>query len=490
MNGIHLDIPKITGIDPKDNIFELRKQVYDKLIDQVCKHIDYLYEKLITDQKKEDIENRSIKNQIDKESLTMLYKGVEIPMMDKTCIILDNIEYIPIFQMTDKSIHRQKDGKFIVIKNNIRNTYIKLDGKVSNVLYKNAQIPLLPYLLYIYKSVREMLTDFGYTIVNNVSNEELELNGNLYYIVPEYYDRSFIIVKKDFETNSWKEYFLSPFTKANFEFHQAVCNTIIDQVNNDIIPEVSEDGVEDYFPLKDIKSTSVIDESLEETKKKRENIEERNVREYTLLPHKTDQESLDKIFTIINAYHCYTRTLKKNITKIYLETSLFKYICKDITMDNISIFDMIVDNIKNNKMIPTNYNIADISQKNLRFMEWYALKLSSVRSYPEQDLIVEVAKTEQKRIYNNSVNPITELGMLSRVNLFGKGALPSEACNAIIRNLHDSYYGVIDPINSPSGKNIGISLHLVPEINSLDMESNIERLREHNIFNILFDKDQ
>ena len=151
-------------------------------------------------------------------------------------------------------------------------------------------------------------------------------------------------------------------------------------------------------------------------------------------------------------------------------------------MNNASVFGLITDAIRDNKVIPKYYDITDISQKDIRFMEWYAIKLSSVRSYPEQNLITEVAKTEQKRTYNNSVNPITELAMMSRVNLFGKGALPKESCQSNIRNLHDSYMGIVDPIASPAGMNIGISLHLTPEINSTDLYNESSRLREGNPF--------
>ena len=157
-------------------------------------------------------------------------------------------------------------------------------------------------------------------------------------------------------------------------------------------------------------------------------------------------------------------------------------------MNNLSIFDMLIDHIKNNVIIPDCYNIANISQKDIRFMEWLALKLSSVSSYPEQNIIMETSKTEQKRIYNNSVNPVTELSMMSRVNLFGKGAIPLEACSPHLRNLHDSYMGVIDSVDSSSGRNIGIALHLVPEVFNTDMNIEVQRLHENNVINILYKK--
>ena len=119
-------------------------------------------------------------------------------------------------------------------------------------------------------------------------------------------------------------------------------------------------------------------------------------------------------------------------------------------------------------------------------MEWYALKLSTVRSYPEANLITEVAKTEQKRLYNNSVNPITELAMMCRVNLFGKGALPLQSCNTTVRNSHDSYFGTVEPIHSPSGRNIGISLHFTPEVSSQDLHVESNKLMTDNIFMKLY----
>lgn len=483
MNNIHVNLGDIVGVDPKENIFELRQRIYKRLIGKIHRQIDHLYTLLVNEKKAEDITGRVIKCPINKESLTYLYHGVEIPMMNKTGIILDNIEYIPIFQMVDKPIHIQKNGQFIVVKNNVRNTFIKLDGRACNVLYRNAIIPLLPYLLYVYDTVEEMLTDFGYTIVQG---EEIDLEKDDYFIVPEYYKNTFLIIKKDFEPGGWKEYFLSPFTKERFEYHQSICNTIIDQINNNIIPEITEEGGA-VNKLEDIKNKSAIDEQLEENKKRRANVTEKNAREYILVPHNKNQEILDKIFSVINVYHTHTKTVKRNLTKMYLETSLFKFICKDITMDDKSLFDMIIDGVKANTPIPEGYNIADISQKNVRFLEWYAMKLSSVRSYPEQNLIMEVAKTEQKRIYNNSCNPICELASMERVNLFGRGALPRESCQANIRNLHASYMGVIDPMSSPAGQNIGISLALVPEVNSEDMCEEVSRLKDGNIISKLYE---
>lgn len=491
MNNIKINYDEILHTDPDDNIFTLRQKIYDNLIDKIYKYIDHLYDQLANDPKIVDISKRTVRSQINRESLMMMYKGIEIPMMDKSCLILDNIEYIPIFQMVDKCIHLQKDGKFVVVKNNVRNTFLKLDGRICNALYRNATIPLLPYLLYVYNDVRHMLTELGYTIIDT-TKEYVNLDSNDYYIVPEYYTTDFLIVKKEFPDRSWKGYFLSPYTKEHFEYHQSIVNTIIDNINNNIIPQVTTDSTssdnEDDIdnPYSNVVHSSVLDDKLQEARERRSSVEMRNVKQYLLIPHEKDQETIDKIFNVISTYHIRTRTIKRTLTKMYLETSLFKYNCEDITLNNCTVFGMISDAIKTNKMIPDSYNISDISQKDSRFMEWYALKLSTVRSYPEQNLITEVAKTEQKRLYNNSVNPITELAMMCRVNLFGKGALPLQSCNTTVRNIHDSYFGVVEPIHTPSGRNIGISLHFSPEVSSQDLHIETGKLAENNIMMRLY----
>ena len=76
--------------------------------------------------------------------------------------------------------------------------------------------------------------------------------------------------------------------------------------------------------------------------------------------------------------------------------------------------------------------------------------------------------------------------MMCRVNLFGKGALPLQSCNTTVRNIHDSYFGTVEPIHSPSGRNIGISLHFTPEVSSHDLHVESNKLMTDNIFMKLY----
>ena len=494
MNGIKIDFSKIPGVLPYDeNVFTMRETIYNKLIDSVMAFIDEVYDKVDTKAKLGEINKRSIKSEnIFNNSLLMIYKGVEIPLLDKTRIILLGNTYIPIFQMVDMPIHFQKDGRFLVIKNNIRNSYLKLSGVESNVFYKGGIIPLLPYLLYIYEDVRSMLIDLGYEILDI---ESLDFEADEFYIIPEYYTQSFIAVKKC-ESGSWKDYFLSPYDKQFLDVHRKICDNLIDRSNANLLPTVTE---EDMFA--EVESTENSEEDLEnifenqiaKEEMTEEEIEEDlptsnikgNTNEAELLAIKKDKEIVSKICSIIQTYHLSTRTGKKILSKMYLETSLYKFTCKDITMNNISIFGLITESIKNNDSLPGHYNISDASQKLLRLGEWFGLKISSTRTYPEQTIITDVAKVEERLVYETCVNPYSELMMMARVNIFGKGGLPREACSPDIRNLSPSYYGIFDPISSPSGGNIGISIHLVPEVNTPNLNEASKVQVTNNIFNVL-----
>jgi len=60
-------------------------------------------------------------------------------------------------------------------------------------------------------------------------------------------------------------------------------------------------------------------------------------------------------------------------------------------------------------------------------------------------------------------NPIEEMSTMTRMSPVGKavGGIPSkEAIQVEARNVHDSYFGNIDPLDTPEGANIGIVQHL------------------------------
>jgi len=59
-----------------------------------------------------------------------------------------------------------------------------------------------------------------------------------------------------------------------------------------------------------------------------------------------------------------------------------------------------------------------------------------------------------------NVNPLEEIGTLDNVVYGGYGGLPSAAVPEAIRGVNPSYFGSIDPIDTPEGKTIGVNQHL------------------------------
>jgi DNA-directed RNA polymerase beta subunit len=52
---------------------------------------------------------------------------------------------------------------------------------------------------------------------------------------------------------------------------------------------------------------------------------------------------------------------------------------------------------------------------------------------------------------------------MSRVIYNGLGGIAKESCNPMLRNLHNSYFGKIDPMDTPTGDAVGVCQHIVPE---------------------------
>lgn len=117
-----------------------------------------------------------------------------------------------------------------------------------------------------------------------------------------------------------------------------------------------------------------------------------------------------------------------------------------------------------------NRKINDISRRRVRLGEWLLYKLSQQYRYNlvndekkvSTDAILETISMDSRRMIDDCVNPLSELSLMTRITLNGSGGIIKESCNAAVRNLHDSYKGCIDPIDTPSGESIGLSQHIVP----------------------------
>lgn len=60
-----------------------------------------------------------------------------------------------------------------------------------------------------------------------------------------------------------------------------------------------------------------------------------------------------------------------------------------------------------------------------------------------------------------NINPLKELSEMTIITPIGEGALQStEAISEANRNIHHTYFGNIDPLETPDGENVGVSQHL------------------------------
>lgn len=140
-------------------------------------------------------------------------------------------------------------------------------------------------------------------------------------------------------------------------------------------------------------------------------------------------------------------------------------------------------------ILTTNYvlkhrDINDITARRIRLGEWMLYKLSQQHkkniledtTNVFSNAILDVLSTDQRRILDDSVNPLGELCLMSRIIYNGLGGINKESCSPTLRNLHDSYYGVIDPIDTPTGDAIGICQHIVPE--TILVNGNLKNIAE------------
>ena len=60
-------------------------------------------------------------------------------------------------------------------------------------------------------------------------------------------------------------------------------------------------------------------------------------------------------------------------------------------------------------------------------------------------------------------NPLAELSNKRRISALGPGGLTRERAGFEVRDIHNSHYGRICPIETPEGPNIGLISYLTPD---------------------------
>lgn len=141
--------------------------------------------------------------------------------------------------------------------------------------------------------------------------------------------------------------------------------------------------------------------------------------------------------------------------------------------DPFTMVDLLLHVVKN-RDVYKNWDIReinDISKRRVRLSEWICYKLAQqykINGTKKSrgvyaDAIINVLNLDQRRILDDTVNPLGELCIQSRVIYDGPGGIAKDACSVLVRNLHESYKGVIDPIDTPTGEAVGICQHMVPD---------------------------
>ena len=83
-----------------------------------------------------------------------------------------------------------------------------------------------------------------------------------------------------------------------------------------------------------------------------------------------------------------------------------------------------------------------------------------VNSRPVAAAIKEFFSSSQLSQFMDQVNPLAELEHKRRISAMGPGGLTRERAGFEVRDVHDSHYGRICPIETPEGPNIGLVGHL------------------------------
>ncbi len=72
----------------------------------------------------------------------------------------------------------------------------------------------------------------------------------------------------------------------------------------------------------------------------------------------------------------------------------------------------------------------------------------------------EFFNSSQFSQFMDQINPLSEISNKRRITSLGPGGLSRDTASLVVRGIHDTHYGRIDPIETPEGPNIGLILNL------------------------------
>ncbi len=143
---------------------------------------------------------------------------------------------------------------------------------------------------------------------------------------------------------------------------------------------------------------------------------------------------------------------------INLEQEMFKYDDID-SLSNRKIRSI-------NELLKNQFRIGlTRMEKNLKerisFKDTSTVTIKNATNYKLMESVIkEFFNSSQLSQFMDQINPLAEISNKRRLTSLGPGGLSRDTASLVVRGIHDTHYGRIDPIETPEGPNIGLILNL------------------------------
>jgi len=405
--------------DKDNNVFEFRKRDWKQIIPS----IKQFFNKIITRNPKikiKDIEERSMispsRNIIEdtlldkKLKITLEYENKKgkildhaftfvIPYMDSSCKLLVNgVRRFLVFQLTDMSVARRKNQ--IRLNNNLRQIVIHILREDDNQELKGYNYNI-NYLQTEIPLVLILLYMGDWNIIEKITSTNISVNESNLQNANVLSD--IINVEYSSKTTKYYRWLFDDLGKVKFDKE---------------IYSVSG-NIKDYL----LKYVEVI-----------------------CSPNQNFLEYLDEIIDL----------------DIYFERYLYSSLEEDIlNLMNLSKHAVSEIDLRFKRIRLSEYIVAYVMQTiYTQFYKHVHTIKSMNRNFNIQELLPGKKFQEMfqlSKLEDNLVGDITEM---LKVTLTGPGGIPADSISTADRNIHNSYYGILDPIYTPDGEKCGVVNYL------------------------------
>lgn len=170
--------------------------------------------------------------------------------------------------------------------------------------------------------------------------------------------------------------------------------------------------------------------------------------------------------------------------------NIIKYMISEIIKGRVDDW-----NDTKNLRIRTAEIFVSLLQKQIyaAYTEYMSKKLSgdqSARLFINPTTVLSSIITSQNVQTAENINPLEELSMSTRITPIGIGGIPkSAAWPAAAMNIHESYFGNIDPLDTPNSEKMGILQHLtigsaISTTRGLFAERDRSKIKPHEILSV------